>query len=151
MVVGRWRPARQGRGWRRQLRRSRADSYGQEVQLGEAETTAASAWLRTAGVDGIHDGSSGGVGQKRGPVFGLGLGFRKGESEGGAGEQQGEGLHILDAGERGGRQRAARPRRHGAAVANTVATGKRWRFLENPLADLNLLQKGPSADFSNLN
>ena len=49
-VVGRRRPAREERGRRRRLRRPRTDSYGGEVQLGEAETTAVPAWLRAAGV-----------------------------------------------------------------------------------------------------
>ena len=118
-MLGRRWPERGGTGRRWRLRRSRADSWLEEEEDGEAHLVAESAWPGVVGGDGELDDGSGGQELDSG----LGLGFG-GEQR--AGEERGkaEGLGFLStAGGHGGeRVRWRRRVRHGARAA-AVATG----------------------------
>ena len=135
----------EGTGRHGDLRLPRTDSCVGEEQLGEAEATEASAWLRAAGVGGIRDGS----GRRRREERGLlGLGLREGEEQGREERAARGGGPRMEAGREGGAGMAREQRWSTAAwcaSAEHCGARKKLLFSKTPPQHLIKLQNGPAA------
>ena len=120
-------------------------------EVNGAELGAVLASSGTAGVDGEVRRSEVDRSSARVPARGE---ERRAGEKGGEGDTAAGGLLYHVAGERGARGRRAGGR-HGGTTAlapcRACCGDSDGGFPKTPPADLNPLQKGPSADFSNLN